>query len=82
MSTNVTWEAHDDSAQKCLGDERRNPVAALIDDSIVEAARGVELGNADFRFGDLPETLGQLLADGDIVRVDVDSNGNVVRIED
>lgn len=54
----------------------------LIDDSIVEAARGQELGDNDFRFGDLPETLDQLLSNGDPVKVRLDANGNALRIED
>jgi hypothetical protein len=54
----------------------------LIDGSIVEAARGVELGDQDFRFGDLPETLDQLLSDGDLVGVQTDGQGNAVLIED
>ena len=54
----------------------------LIDGSIVEAARGVELGDQDFRFGDLPETLDQLISDGDLVGVQTDGQGNAVLIED
>lgn len=54
----------------------------LIDSSIVEAARGVELGDADLRFGDLPETLAELLSNGDLVEVTLDADGNAVKIED
>jgi len=54
----------------------------LFDDSIVEAVRGVELGDADLRFGDLPETLDQLLSNGDQVTVKVDASGNAILIED
>ena len=54
----------------------------LIDSSIVERARGAELGDADFRFGDLPETLDQLIRDGDQVNVRVDASGNAIQIED
>ncbi len=54
----------------------------LVDASIVEAARGVELGDADLRFGDLPETLDQLLSNGDLVRVRVDANSFALQIED
>lgn len=56
----------------------------LIDDSIVEAARGVELPNNDLPLGSLPETLAQLLPIGLNVEVVVDrSNGLVaLRIED
>ncbi len=54
----------------------------LIDSSLVEAARGVELGDQDFRFGDLPETLDQLISDGDLLGVDTDGQGNAVKIED
>lgn len=63
---------------------RRITVTAntLIDASIVERARGVELDADDLRFGDLSETLGQLLRDGDQVEVRVDSAGNAIRIED
>ena len=54
----------------------------LIDASIVEAARGVELGDADLRFGDLPESLSELLPDGLQVVVRVDADGNAILIED
>lgn len=54
----------------------------LIDASIVERARGTELGDADLRFGDLPETLDQLIRNGDQVNVRVDASGNAVQIED
>lgn len=54
----------------------------LIDASIVEAARGEELGDADLRFGDLPESLSELLPDGLQVAVRVDADGNAILIED
>ncbi|MEZ5894074.1 MAG: DUF5666 domain-containing protein [Parvularculaceae bacterium] len=54
----------------------------LIDASIVEAARGIQLGDADLRFGDLPETLDQLLSDGDPVKVTLNANGEAILIED
>lgn len=54
----------------------------LIDASIVEAARGVPVGNADFPFGSLPETLDQLLSNGDPVKVQLDASGNAILIED
>ena len=54
----------------------------LIDASIVEAARGEELGDADLRFGDLPESLSELLPDGLQVTVRVDANDNAILIED
>lgn len=54
----------------------------LIDASIVEAARGVELGNEDLPFGDLPESLSELLPDGLEVRVRLDAQGNAILIED
>ncbi len=54
----------------------------LIDASIVEKARGVELGDADLRFGDLPETLDQLLSNGDLVKVRIDANDFALQIED
>lgn len=54
----------------------------LIDASLVEAARGVELPPDDLRFGDLPETLTQLLPPGKTVSVRVDAAGNAILIED
>ncbi len=54
----------------------------LIDASIVEAARGVELGDEDLRFGDLPESLSELLPDGLTVSVRIDAQGNATLIED
>src|SRR6056297_3167850 len=54
----------------------------LIDASIVEAVRGEELGDADLRFGDLPESLSELLPDGLQVTVRVDANDNAILIED
>jgi len=54
----------------------------LIDASIVEAVRGEELGDADLRFGDLPESLSELLPDGLQVTVRVDAAGNAILIED
>ena len=58
--------------------------STLIDDSIVEAARGVELSADDIPLGNLPETLAQLLPVGLSVEVTVDrSNGLLaLRIED
>ena len=55
----------------------------LIDDSIIENARGVELSN-DLPFGGLPESLQQLLPVGLNVEVQLDnSNGSVaISIED
>jgi len=56
----------------------------IIDDSIVEAARGTEIPN-DLRFGDLPETLDQLLSANMIVEVNgfPSQNGlEATRIED
>ena len=56
----------------------------IIDDSIIEAARGTEV-LADQRFGDLPETLDQLLSAGMIVEVNgfPSQNGlEATRIED
>ncbi len=54
----------------------------LIDASIVEAARGVELPPDDLRYGDLPESLSELLPDGLAVIVALDAAGNAIRIED
>lgn len=50
--------------------------ATLIDDSIIEKFRGVELP-ADLPFGDLTETLAQLLVD-DAYQVQVDRSNGVV----
>lgn len=58
------------------------PPDTLIDDSLVERARGVELNAESFRFGDLPESLDELILDGDRLEVVVDANGNAVEIED
>lgn len=54
----------------------------LIDASLVERARGVELGDDDLRFGDLPETLDQLVLDGDRIEAVIDAEGNAILIED
>ena len=54
----------------------------MIDASIVERARAVELGDSHFRFGDLPESLDQLIRDGDQVNVRADASGNAIQIED
>lgn len=56
----------------------------IIDDSIIEAVRGTEI-TADLRFGDLPETLDQLLSAGMIVAINgfPSQNGiEATRIED
>ena len=56
----------------------------IIDDSIIEAVRGVEIPN-DLRFGDLPETLDQLITAGMIVEVNGFPSQNGVeatRVED
>lgn len=54
----------------------------LIDDSIVEAARQQELdSDDDFTFGELPETLDELLQNGDQVEVTIDADGNAIEIE-
>jgi hypothetical protein len=57
--------------------------STIIDDSIIEAARGVEV-NDEAAFGDIPETLPQLLPEGLRVAVDVDRTSGVLalRIED
>ena len=54
----------------------------LIDASIVEAARGVELPPNDLRFGDLPESLSELLPQSIVVTVTIDAQGNALLIED
>lgn len=54
----------------------------LIDASLVEATRGVELGDADLVLGNIPETLGQLVSDGLSVTVRIDGSGNAILIED
>jgi hypothetical protein len=53
--------------------------STLIDDSIIEAARGVEIAN-DQPFGSLPESLQQLLPVGLLVEVGVDRSSGVVAI--
>ena len=53
----------------------------LIDASIVEDARGQELGDEDLRFGDLIETLDALITPGDILEVELDGD-TAIRIED
>ena len=55
-----------------------NP-ATLIDDSIIEAARGVEIAN-DQPLGSLPETLQELLPVGLSVEVGVDRSNGLVAI--
>ena len=51
----------------------------LIDDSIIEAARGVEIAN-DQPFGSLPESLQELLPIGLNVEVGVDRSNGLVAI--
>jgi hypothetical protein len=53
--------------------------STLIDDSIIEAARGVEIAN-DQPFGSLPESLQELLPVGLMVEVGVDRSSGVVAI--
>ncbi len=53
--------------------------STLIDDSIIEAARGVEIAN-DQPFGSLPESLQELLPVGLLVEVGVDRSSGVVAI--
>ena len=58
--------------------------ATIIDDSIIEEARGIEINNEE-SYGDIPETLAELLSDGMALEVTISrSNGEVVatRIED
>lgn len=57
--------------------------STIIDDSIIEAARGVEV-NDEAALGDIPETLPELLTEGLRVAVDVDRTSGVLalRIED
>ncbi|MDJ0920898.1 MAG: DUF5666 domain-containing protein [Henriciella sp.] len=55
----------------------------LIDISIVEEARGTDLDrDDDIPFGALPETLDELLANGDEVEVVIDKDNNALSIED
>jgi len=51
----------------------------LIDDSIIEAVRGVEIAN-DLPFGDLPESLQTLLPSGLVVEVQLDRSNGIVAI--
>ena len=53
--------------------------STLIDDSIIEAARGVEIDN-DQPLGSLPESLQELLPVGLLVEVGVDRSSGVVAI--
>ena len=53
--------------------------STLIDDSIIEAARGVEIAN-DQTLGSLPESLQELLPVGLLVEVGVDRSSGVVAI--
>jgi len=53
--------------------------STLIDDSIIEAARGVEIAN-DQSLGSLPESLQELLPVGLMVEVGVDRSSGVVAI--
>ena len=53
--------------------------STLIDDSIIEAARGVEIAN-DQPFGSLPESLQELLPVGLLVEVGVDRSSGVTAI--
>lgn len=54
----------------------------MIDSSIVERARMTELADQSFRLGDLPETLDQLIRDGDVISVRVSNSGEATEIED
>lgn len=53
--------------------------ATIIDDSIIEAARGVEV-ELEEAFGNLSETLAELLSDGMGLEVIVDRNNGVVAL--
>ena len=53
--------------------------STLIDDSIIEAARGVEIAN-DQPLGNLQESLQELLPVGLLVEVGVDRSNGVVAI--
>ena len=52
-----------------------------IDDDIVEAARGEDIDDDDPLFGFLPETLDELLSDGDEVEVRLSPSGKAFKIE-
>ncbi len=54
----------------------------LIDDDIVNDARGRNDFDEDVAFGSLPETLGDLLQNGDEIEVTLDEDGNAVLIDD
>ncbi len=53
--------------------------ATIIDDSIIEEARGVEVNN-EAAFGDLSETLAQLLSDGMGLEIIVDRTNGIVAV--
>mgnify|MGYP005840354317 CR=1 FL=1 len=54
----------------------------LVDASLVEAFRGVELGDVDLVLGNIDETLADLVSNGLSVTVRVDASGNALLIED
>ena len=53
-----------------------------FDADLVSRARGEQVTDGDYPLSQIPETLGQLLRNGDVVAVEVDAEGNAVSIDD
>ena len=53
-----------------------------FDADLVSRARGEQVTDGDYPLSQIPETLGQLLSNGDVVAVEVDAEGNAVSIDD
>ena len=53
-----------------------------FDADLVSRARGEQVTDGDYPLSQIPETLGQLLSNGDVVAVEVDAEGNAISIDD
>ena len=53
-----------------------------FDADLVSRARGEQVTDGDYPLSQIPETLDQLLRNGDVVAVEVDAEGNAVSIDD
>ena len=53
-----------------------------FDADLVSRARDEQVTDGDYPLSQIPETLGQLLSNGDVVAVEVDAEGNAVSIDD
>ena len=53
-----------------------------FDADLVSRARGEQVTDGDYPLSQIPETLGQLLSNGDVVAAEVDAEGNAISIDD